>query len=68
MTQNKWIIMSRRLFQMHLEVHEAVKGAGHVHHHLHVQGESHVEVQEGHKARQINQHKQEVVLDALRSA
>jgi hypothetical protein len=43
----------------------------HVHHdsHVpHVQGHAHGEVQEGHKAHQIDQHAQEVVLDAFRSA
>jgi hypothetical protein len=67
----KLISMNRRLFWMHLEVLEAVQDAVHVHHdpHVpHVKGQSHVEVQEGHEAHQIDQHKQEVVLDALKSA
>jgi hypothetical protein len=34
----------------------------------HVQGQAHGEAQEGHTAHQIDQHEQEVVLDALRSA
>jgi hypothetical protein len=45
---------------MHLEVHEAVQGAVHLHHdhHVHhVQGQSHGDVQEGH---QIDQHKQDL--------
>jgi hypothetical protein len=67
----KLISIYRRLFWMHLEVHEAVQGAVHVHHDPHVpyiQGQSHGEVQEGHEAHQIVQHEQEVVLDAFRSA
>jgi hypothetical protein len=32
-----------------------------------VQGQAHGEVEEGHEAHQIDQHEQEVVLDALRS-
>jgi hypothetical protein len=67
----KLISMNRRLFWMHLEVHEAVQGAVHVHHDLHVphvQGQSCGEVQMGHEAHQIDQHVQEVVLDGLRSA
>jgi hypothetical protein len=65
---HKLISMNRRLFWMHLEVLEAVQGAVHIHHDPHVphsQGQSHGEVQEGHEAHQIDQHKQEVVLDAL---
>jgi hypothetical protein len=56
---------------MHLEVHEVVQGAVHVHHYPHVphvQGPSHGEVQEGHETHQIDQHEQEVVLDTLKSA
>jgi hypothetical protein len=65
------ISMNRRLFWMHLEVLEAVQGAAHVPHDPHgphVQGQSHGEVQEGHKTHKIDQHEQEVVLDALKSA
>jgi hypothetical protein len=43
----KLIGMNRRLFWMHLEVHEAVQAAFHVHHELqvpHVQGHAHREV------------------------
>jgi hypothetical protein len=61
----------RRLFWMHLEVQEVVQGAVQVHHdpHVpHIQGQSHGEVQEGYEAHQNDQHEQEVVLDALRSA
>jgi hypothetical protein len=64
------ISMNRRLFWMQLEVHELVQGAVHVHHdpHVpHVLGQAHGEVQEGHKPHQIDQHEQEVVLDALSS-
>jgi Ni,Fe-hydrogenase III large subunit len=71
MRQIKLICMSRRLFWMHFEVHEAVQGTVHVldnAHVPHVQGQAHVEAQEGHEAHTINQHKQEVDLDALRSA
>jgi hypothetical protein len=67
----KLISMNRRLFWMHLEVHEIVQGAVYVHHDPyvpHVQGQAHGEVQEGHEAHQIDQHEQEVVLDALKSA
>jgi hypothetical protein len=56
---------------MHLEVHEAVKGAVHVHHDPHVppvQGQAHRKVQEGHKTHYIDPHEHEVVLYALRSA
>jgi hypothetical protein len=56
---------------MHLEVQEVVQGAVQVHHdpHVpHIQGQSHGEVQEGYEAHQNDQHEQEVVLDALRSA
>jgi hypothetical protein len=52
-------------------VHEVVQCAVHVTHdpHVtHVQGQAHGEVQESHEAHQIEQHEQEVVLDALRSA
>jgi hypothetical protein len=56
---------------MQLEVHEVVQGAVHVHYDPHVpqvQGQAHVEVQEGHEAYTIDQHEKEVLLDALRSA
>jgi hypothetical protein len=56
---------------MHFEVHEVVQGAVNVHHdpHVpHVKEQAHGEVQEVHVAHQIDQHEQEVVLDALRSA
>jgi hypothetical protein len=42
-----------------------------LHHDPHVpqvQGQAHKEVQEGHEAHTIDQHEQEVVLDALKSA
>jgi hypothetical protein len=48
--------------------HAVDQGALHVHHDPrvpHVKGQAHREVQEGHEAHQINQHEQEVVLDAL---
>jgi hypothetical protein len=67
----KLISMNRRLFWMHLKVYEVDQGAVHVHqdsHIPHVQGQSHGEVQEGHEAHQIDQHEQEVVLDAIISA
>jgi hypothetical protein len=67
----KLISMTRRLFWLHLEVHEVHQGAVHVHldfHVPHVQGQAHGEVLEGHKAHKIDQHAQEVVLDALRRA
>jgi hypothetical protein len=67
----KLISMNRRLFWMHLEVHEVDQDAVHVHHDPnvpHVQGQAHGEVQEGHESHQIDQHEQEVVLDALISA
>jgi hypothetical protein len=67
----KLISMNRRLFWMHFEVHEVVQGAVNVHHdpHVpHVKEQAHGEVQEVHVAHQIDQHEQEVVLDALRSA
>jgi hypothetical protein len=67
----KLISINRRLFWMHLEVHEVVQGAVHVHHDPYVPqvpGQAHGEVQEGHEAHQIDQHEQEVVLDALRNA
>jgi hypothetical protein len=70
MRQIKLICMSRRLFWMHLEVHEAVQGGVHVPDDPlvpNVQGQAHVETQEGHEAHTIIQHKQEVVLDVLRS-
>jgi hypothetical protein len=66
----KLIKMNSRLFLMHLEVHEVVQGAVRVHHDPpvpHAYGQSHGEVQEGHDAHQIDQHVQEVVLDALKS-
>ena len=56
---------------MHLEMHKAVQGAVHVHNDPHVphrKEQSHGEVQKVHVAHQINQHEQEIVLDALRSA
>jgi hypothetical protein len=71
MSYIKLISIYRRLFWMHLEVHEVVQGAVHVYydpHVPHIQRQSHGEVQEGHEAHQIDQHDQEVVLDALRSA
>jgi hypothetical protein len=67
----KLISMNRRLFSMHLELQEVDWGVVHAHHdpHVpHVQGHSHGEVQEGHEAHQIDQHEQDLVLDALRSA
>jgi hypothetical protein len=67
----KLINMNRGLFWLHLEVHEVDQGAVHVHHDFHVrnvQGQAHGKVQEGHKAHTIDQHAQEVVLDALRRA
>jgi hypothetical protein len=56
---------------MQLEVHEVDQGAVHVPHdpHVpHVQGQAHGEVQEGHEAHLIDQHEQEVVLNALTNA
>jgi hypothetical protein len=67
----KLISMNRRYFWMHFKVHEVVQGAVHVHHDPHVphgKEQSHGEVQKVHVAHQINQHEQEIVLDALRSA
>jgi hypothetical protein len=67
----KFISRNRRLFWMHLEVHEVDQGAVHVHHKPHVphaQGQAHGKVQEGLEAPTIDQHEQEVVLDAYRSA
>jgi hypothetical protein len=67
----KLISMNRILFWMHLEVHEVDQGTVHAHHEphvLHVQGQAHGEVQEGHEAHQVYQHEQEAVLDAIRSA
>jgi hypothetical protein len=67
----KLISMNRSLFCMHLEVHEVDQGAVHVHHDPHVpnvQGQAHGKVQEVHEAYQIDQHKQEVALDAPRSS
>jgi hypothetical protein len=49
----KLINIDRRLFWMHLEMHEIVQGAVHVHHdpHMpHVQGQAHGKAQEGHQA------------------
>jgi hypothetical protein len=63
--------MITRLHWTDLEVHDVDQGAVHVHHdpHVpHVQGQAHGKVQEVHEAHQIKQNKQEVVLDALRSA
>jgi hypothetical protein len=71
MSYIKLVSMNRGLFWMHLEVHEVDQGAVHVHddpHVPHVQGQAHGEAQEGHEAHQIDQHEQQVVLDALRSA
>jgi hypothetical protein len=67
----KLISMNRRLFWMHLEVLEIEQGAVQVPHYPHVphvQGQAHGEVQEGHEAHKFDQHEQEAVLDALRSA
>jgi hypothetical protein len=67
----KLISMNRKLFWMHLEVHEVFQGAVHVHHDVHVphvQGQAHGEVQVGPEAHQIDQHDHEVALDGLRSA
>jgi hypothetical protein len=53
---------------MYLEVLGVVQGALHAHHDPyvhHVQGQAHGEAQKGHEAHQIDQHEQEVVLDAL---
>jgi hypothetical protein len=64
----KLINMNRRLFWIYFEV---VQGEVHEHHNSHVpqvQGQAHGEVQEGHEAHEIDQHKKEIVLDALRSA
>jgi hypothetical protein len=52
------ISMNRMLFWMHLEVHEMDQDAVYVHHDPHVprvQGQAHGEVQELHKAYQIDQ-------------
>jgi hypothetical protein len=46
----KFISMNKRLFWMHLEVHEVDQGTVHVNHGSHVQGQAHEEVQDGHKA------------------
>jgi hypothetical protein len=54
---------------MHLELHEEVQGAVHVHHdpHVpHVQGQSHGEVQEGHETHQIDQHNMRLFLMHLK--
>jgi hypothetical protein len=62
----KLINMNRRLFWMHLEVHEVVQNAAHIHHYhhvLHVKAQAHREVQECHEAHQIDQHDQEVVIE-----
>jgi hypothetical protein len=64
----KLININRRSFWMHLEVHKVVQGAVHVHLDPHAQGQAHGEVEEGYETHQINQHKQEVVQDVLRSA
>jgi hypothetical protein len=64
----KLISMNKRLFWMYLEVLGVVQGAVHAHHDPyvhHVQGQAHGEAQKGHEAHQIDQHEQEVVLDAL---
>jgi hypothetical protein len=66
----KLIRMNRRLFCIHLEVHEADQVVVHVHNDPHVpqvQGQAHEEVQEGHESLEIDQHEQEVVLYALKS-
>jgi hypothetical protein len=71
MRNMKLISMNRRLLWMHLKVHEADQGPVNVHHDPympHVQGHTHGQVQEGHEAHQIDQHEQEAVLNALRSA
>jgi hypothetical protein len=50
---------------------EVDQGALHVHrdpHVPHVQGQAHGEAQEGHEAHQIDQHEEEVVLNACRIA
>jgi hypothetical protein len=60
----KLISMNRRLFWIHLEVHEVDQGAVHVYHDPqvpHVQGQAHGEVEEGHEAHQIDQHEQEAL-------
>jgi hypothetical protein len=65
----KLISINRRLFWMHLEVHEVVQGAVHVHHdpHVpHVQGQSHGEVQEDHETHQIDQHNRRLLLMHLK--
>jgi hypothetical protein len=67
----KLISMNRRLFWINLAVNKVDQGAVHVHHDPnipYVEGQAHGEVQEGHKAHQIDLHEYEVVLDALRSA
>jgi hypothetical protein len=49
----KLISMNRRLFWMHLKVHEFDQSAVRIHHdpHVpHVQGQAHEEVQEGHES------------------
>jgi hypothetical protein len=51
------ISTNRRLFWIHLEVHEVDQGAVLVHHDPnvpHVQGQAHGEVQEGHEAHKID--------------
>jgi hypothetical protein len=56
---------------MHFKVLGVVQGAVHAQHDpdVHqVQGQAHGEVQEGHNANQIDQHEQEIVIDALRCA
>jgi hypothetical protein len=56
---------------MHLEVHEVVLSAFHVHNDPHVprvQQWAHGEVQKVYAAHQIDQHEQKDVLDALKSA
>jgi hypothetical protein len=53
---------------MYLEVHEVDQRAVHVHHEPlvpHEQGMANGEVKESYKPHQIDQHSQEVVLDAL---
>jgi hypothetical protein len=57
----KLVSMNRRLFWMHLEVHEADQGVHRDPHVPHVEGQALGEAQEGHEAHQIDQHEQEVV-------
>jgi hypothetical protein len=71
MSYIKFNSMNRRLFCINLEVNNVDQGAVHVHHDPHVPHvirQAHGEVQEDHEAQQIDQHEQEVVPAALRSA